>query len=456
MDDLKGTLLGTFADNLRDSGSTPADLTPGRRLGRYIIEELIGSGATSVIYKARHIHLESVVALKTVRQSNGPTTAERFLREARALALMNHSGVLRVYDVAVEDHVSFIVTELLLGMTLETHLERYRSLSCERAVDFLGELLGVLCRQEQLGILHRDIKPANTWVRADGSFCLFDYGLSGEREGGQFSAAIHDGPPDLTGKVFLGTPRYAPPELFAFRHTIDSGVDLYSLGMVAWECLTGVPAREGDYLADMSLASKEPLADVRELRPDVPPALSTIIAGLTAPKREDRYDSASEALRDLDTLRFGDGPRIGPRIGRVFAATPFAKEFDDVYSAIADSCSDLRLEARRVDRIVSLADIWGKIAEEIFAARAVVADFSPDENGRSPNANVVTEAAHARALGKAMIIMTSGRPEDLPFDWRHTPVLKYRRDPEGFQALRNELIPRLKHCLQDGIKAEGS
>jgi serine/threonine protein kinase len=202
----------SLAIELRSHRYRADAVKPGDRLGRYEIAEHIGTGGFSSIHRARHIYLDHQVAIKTLNSTTN-LAAESFLREAQALALLDHPNVVRVFDADISSGVPFIVMELITGSDLTDVLCKYKRLSVQITMDLMEELGSVLVKQEEKRLLHLDIKPANIFQRLDGSFCLFDYGLVGVGPPAKASP-LEDFPPEpftLFQQAF-GTPAYMPPE----------------------------------------------------------------------------------------------------------------------------------------------------------------------------------------------------------------------------------------------------
>jgi serine/threonine protein kinase len=421
-------------------------LETGMRVHHYEVLNPLGMGGMSTIYRARHVYLDHLVALKTVRGDLlQEEVAARFLREAVVLARLNHPCVVRALDGGYHDDVPYMITELLDGRSLRSTLDDTGRLTIPESLDVLEQVASVLVVQERLGIVHRDIKPGNLQQRSNGRTCLLDYGLSDYGDG---RAGI-GGPRGFeTGAGHLvGTPGYMAPEQVLGGAT-DHRVDLYGLGVTVWECLAGRPARQGSSVSEILAEALRPVPPIATVRAEVPRGLDTILASLTAVDPEERYATAVQLLEDLQEFRYGGRRPNGAVAGSAFLAIPFTRRFDAVCDALADACLRARLAPRRIDRLTHVSDIWGQIAMEIKTSTAVVADFSvPSWCRRGPNPNVVTEAAHARALDKPLVLLTRGSPEHLPFDWRHVPVLRYRDTPGGRRALTDDLAPRLQHLL---------
>jgi len=438
----------TLARGLRAGGDRKEPPKPGTRLHRYALEREIGRGGTSTVFEARHIYLDYSVALKVLTLGRG-RAAELFLREARALARLHHPGVVRVIDAGLADERPYIALEFLRGKTLQALLRGDGQLSHERALDVLESLGDVLALQEERGIVHRDIKPGNIVERNDGMFCLIDYGLVGlvGEDSADLAGAVAD-EATLSGKVF-GTPSYMSPEQ-ALGHPIGARSDLFSLGCSVWHSLAGRAPRTGTETHTILLqAATEPLPLIREVNPDVPREVESILLRLTALDPSERFSSATEMLEDIFRLRY-EGRRPSRALkGMAFLAMPYDRRFDSVCRTLEDGCEDASLQGRRVDRLAYTGDIWTKVVDEIRRARLVVADFTGDKIENTPNPNVVTEAAYAQALGKPLVVMSQDDPRTLPFDWRGFPVVTYDDSPEGLRRLRGRLTVLLKKLVHD-------
>jgi serine/threonine protein kinase len=448
-----GTLAAAIRGRTYEKGTNGKELQPGDRIHHYRILEPLGRGGVGSIFLAEHIYLKQQVALKTLRVPIADTgeTAERFLREAQALALLNGPHVLKVQDASVFENIPYVVTERLHGHTLSDHLRSHGPLTINHAMDLLEQIGDVLIRQEKFGILHRDIKPHNVWLRDDGSFCLLDYGLVGFTETG----ASRDLGGDVSTNVdlVLGTPVYMAPEQAMGQRLVDHRADLFGLGVTTWEGLTGkLPRPRSNLKTVIREVIEVPIRSVREHRSDVTSEFARILDSMTAFDMEDRYQSARIFIEDLEAYRYGRRRPYGATRGSVFVGMPFHSSFDGLFTFLQDVCGEAKLAARRVDRVTNMNDIWHEIDKEIRMASIVIAVFSRERWHHAPNPNVLTEAAHARAIGRPLIILTTDPAEKLPFDWRNLPIIRYHNSKRGLISLRDELLPRLRQQTREDGK----
>jgi eukaryotic-like serine/threonine-protein kinase len=212
----------------------------GALLGRCRLVREIGKGGMGVVWEARHETLEIPVAVKILRdQGWGAVDAsryrERFQREARIAARLNHPGLVRVLDFGDQDGRAYLVMELVAGNTLEQYLERKSILSEKMSLQVVGHLCSALAVAHGAGILHRDIKPSNVLIDAQGRLKLSDLGLARDLQA-----------PSMTGAdSILGTPHYLAPESIERLREPDQRADLYSVGVMLYQMLFGRPLFQG-------------------------------------------------------------------------------------------------------------------------------------------------------------------------------------------------------------------
>jgi eukaryotic-like serine/threonine-protein kinase len=263
-------------------------------LGRWRLEELLGSGGMSTVYGAVHRTNGKRVAVKVLHPHLGsmPEAVDRFLGEGSVANKIEHPGVVSVFDDGtMDDGTLCLVMDKLVGGSLDQWLERRGALPVLETVLILDRLLDVLAAAHRAGVVHRDMKPHNVFVTAYGSVKLLDFGI----------ARCVESSGTLTGAI-MGTPAYMPPEQAEGRwKDVDVRSDIFAVGAVAIALLVGEAPRSGD-TANLTLlaAMSQPLAGVRARALDVPPAVADVIDRAIAWRREDRYPTAeamAEALR---------------------------------------------------------------------------------------------------------------------------------------------------------------
>jgi eukaryotic-like serine/threonine-protein kinase len=271
---------------------------------RYELEELVGSGGMSSVYRAHDRLLDRKVALKVLHEHYGVDEAsvERFRREARAVASVSHPNVVTVIDRGEQDGRQFIVFEYVEGENLKQVLKRSRRLSVEQALELVVQVARGLAYAHQEGIVHRDVKPQNVLVDANGVAKVTDFGIAR-------SLDVQHGMTQ-TGTV-LGTSDYIAPEQ-AQGLVVDEQSDIYSLGVVLYELLTGeVPFAGENFVAVAMRHINEPPPRVSQSRSDVPPRVDAAIERAMAKRPSDRFRSMDTFAAELDAclseLRGGSG-----------------------------------------------------------------------------------------------------------------------------------------------------
>ncbi|MEM7031599.1 MAG: serine/threonine-protein kinase [Chloroflexota bacterium] len=261
----------------------------GRVLGQYKLIEIIGVGGMATVYKAYQPGLEREVAIKVMADKMAQDTLlrERFSQEARAVAQLSHPNILPIYDVGEVDEVSFFVMKHVSGHTLSKLLGR--PLALPLIAHFVDQLASALDHAHTVGILHRDIKPSNILVEGDW-LLLGDFGLAKH---------IFGHTELTTSGMIIGTPTYLSPEQ-AESSEVDHRADIYSLGVLLYEMLTGQVPFAGDTpMAVMFKHLYEPLPPIRQLATNLPEEINEIIAKALAKNPADRYESAGILARDL-------------------------------------------------------------------------------------------------------------------------------------------------------------
>jgi serine/threonine-protein kinase len=265
----------------------------GFRLGPYRILDQIGAGGMGQVYLAEHVHLHRRVALKVLpaKLAADKIGVERFYREARAVAALDHPNVVRAYDVAWESNTHFLVLEYIQGRSLEDVLvEAGGRLPVTTACDYVVQAAAGLHHAHEKGISHRDIKPANLLVNPEGTVKILDMGLA---KFFQVSTDAND------PGVVMGTTDYIAPEQAIACSAADHRADIYSLGATLYHLVTGEPPFQGTVAAKLIAHQLHDVPTAHEVREDVPEGVSDIIAKMMAKDPAERYQTMADVVRAL-------------------------------------------------------------------------------------------------------------------------------------------------------------
>ena len=257
-------------------------------IGNYRLLGELGRGGMGIIYKAEQKNLGRFVALKVLYPHlvSDPITVKRFNHEARATALLNHPNIVQIFDVGVEEDMHYFAMEYVPGKTLEAVLENRGKLSVEEMLRIADQVASALSAAHDVGIVHRDVKPSNVLIDDRGKIKVSDFGI-----------AIAAGQGNLTDEGHLvGTARYMSPEHARGEH-LDSRSDIYSLGVVMYEMLTGGPPFEGD--SPLAILEQHVSAPVPPLPSDVPPMVQALVLRCLEKRRVDRFRTVRELRQEL-------------------------------------------------------------------------------------------------------------------------------------------------------------
>ncbi|GIV95808.1 MAG: hypothetical protein KatS3mg057_0465 [Herpetosiphonaceae bacterium] len=267
----------------------------GRRLGRYLILEELGRGGMSRVFRAMDTLLQRPVALKILapQLSLDPEFSQRFEREAVTIANMRHPNIVTVYDIGEANDLRYIAMEYIPGRTLQAIIEERGALGLGYAVAILDPVARALDYAHSQGAVHRDVKPHNIMLDGDGRVVLMDFGIAQAQGAGRERLT-------RTG-VFMGTPEYISPEQ-ASAQEVDGRSDLYSLGIVAYELITGRPPFEGP-APQLIIAHvyDEPPAP-RSIDPSLPPEIDDAFRKALAKRPDDRFNRATAFINALRTI----------------------------------------------------------------------------------------------------------------------------------------------------------
>lgn len=273
------------------------DKYTGKRLdGRYEIHELLGVGGMAVVYRAYDTIDDRMVAIKILKDefAGNSDFLRRFRNESKAIAVLSHPNIVKVYDVSFGDRIQYIVMEYVDGITLKQYLDQQKeTVPWKEALHFTVQILRALQHAHEKGIVHRDIKPQNIMLLQDGTIKVMDFGIA------RFARSETR---TMTDKA-IGSVHYIAPEQ-ARGDVTDERADIYSVGVMLYEMLTGRLPFEADNavsVAIMQLQANPTLP--RDINPDIPEGLQEITMKAMQKAPSQRYQSAAEMLQDIETFR---------------------------------------------------------------------------------------------------------------------------------------------------------
>jgi serine/threonine-protein kinase len=262
------------------------------KFGRFEVIDILGRGAMGVVYRAKDSALGRTVAIKTISLTGSASERDvheaRFMQEARAAGSISHPAIITIYDVGREGDTAFIAMELLEGRDLRDMIGTV-SLTPSHSVSIAATVAEGLAYAHERGIVHRDIKPGNIMVLPDGRVKIMDFGI----------AHVHEPSVKTQTGVLLGSPQYMSPEQIAGQ-PIDHRADIFALGLVLYEMLTGVKPFQGEDIPELmfkvaNLSATPP----SHLAPDLPPVIDFILARAMKKKADERYATAADMAKDL-------------------------------------------------------------------------------------------------------------------------------------------------------------
>ncbi len=264
--------------------------------GRYELLEKIGDGGMAVVYKGKDKLLNRFIAVKILRPefTKDATFVENFKRESQAAAGLSHPNIVGVYDVGREGNINYIVMELIEGKTLNKIIEEEAPMDYRKVIDISKQVASALRIAHKNKIIHRDVKPHNIMITNDGVVKLADFGIA---------RAVNDATLS-TGSKIVGSVHYFSPEQ-ARGNYVDERSDIYSLGIVMYEMLTGKVPFDGDNPVTVALKHiNEEIVPPIELEPGIPPALDRCVMKATSKFQTNRYANADELIQELDNISF--------------------------------------------------------------------------------------------------------------------------------------------------------
>lgn len=373
---------------------------------RYEILEKIGEGGMAVVYKALCHRLDRYVAVKIMRDemAGDEEFRQRFCAESHAVAMLSHPNIVAVYDVSHNDTVEYIVMELVDGITLRQYMDKRGPVPWREALHFTRQMAKALSHAHERGIIHRDIKPQNVMLLKDGTIKIGDFGIAAlENE-------LHEENGETIGSIHYIAPEQARGEL------PDSRSDLYSLGVVMYEMLTGQKPYTGESIGEIAIKhmNADPVPP-RDIIPDIPEELQAMTLKAMCPEIGGRYQTAAELLQDLEAFAQAQLQKDAPADDAPLAAEEKQHHKSHQYDPEKERQRELGKRRRHRARRVAFASgalgamvlsiglfvfLWNFWLKDVFAPaeRIEVPDFVGD------NYESVTSNAEFAALYRFNVV----------------------------------------------------
>ena len=328
---------------------------PTHRIPGFQILEKLGAGAMATVFKAKQLSLDRITAVKVLpkRLSENPEYVERFYKEGRAAAMLNHNNIVQAIDVGESGGYHYFVMEYVEGKTVYDDLSKGQAYSETEALDIILQIADALAHAHERGLIHRDVKPKNIMITKSGIAKLADMGLA--REAADQAAAQME-----AGRAY-GTPYYISPEQIRGELDIDFRADIYSLGATLYHMVTGrVPFEAPTPSAVMHKHLKEQLVPPDHINPALSVGISEVVEVMMAKRREDRYSNVREVIEDLRAVRRGEPPLQAHQ------------RFDANILAHLEQGDTTEVEDAALRAPISSAMLAWKIAAILFAAGLLI------------------------------------------------------------------------------------
>ncbi len=323
-----------------------ASITSARAIGKYSLQEIVGSGGCAIVYRGVHSTLDLSVAIKMLKHKLAMDSSfmDQFEREAKIIATLNHVNIVKVYDVERLYRTVFIVMEYIDGVPLDKLFGGAGKLSVAESLNVLLQVCAGLGYAHERGIVHRDVKPENIMIQNDNKVTILDFGLAG--------------PPGATmGHEVQGTPLYLAPEAIR-RGKMDGRSDIYSLGMVCYRMMTGQRPFGG---MDAATVFRQHLdcevPDPRSVDPDLPDDLCKFLLRATEKDPEARYQSVNEIIQELQPLARNLGVNPSDRARPLSHTMTLLVSYRDEHKTLLKRfLKDVSLELYKIGAVMKQAD----------------------------------------------------------------------------------------------------
>ena len=321
----------------------------GKRLdGRYEIQSVLGIGGMAVVYRAFDHKLHRNVAVKVLRDDAAmdEESRRRFHTEYQAVGMLSHQNIRAVYDVVASGDTEYIVMEYVDGINLKQYLKKKGCLSWKEALYFGAQIARALEHAHARGIVHMDIKPQNIMLLRDGTVKVADFGIA------QFEGNVEN-----DGNEALGSIHYISPEQ-ARGEPVDARSDIFSLGVVLYEMLTGKLPFDGESVAEVAVKHFAVTPESpSSLVPEVPPEISEITMRALQPAPDDRYPSSHDMLQDLEDFRKGQTVTISAEVRRALAQEQEQEVIEEDKSPVKVVRDKLHVIVKNVPRISNSGEL---------------------------------------------------------------------------------------------------
>ena len=406
-------------------------VTKGQKINdRYEIIKSIGEGGMANVYLAYDTILDRNVAIKVLRGdlANDEKFVRRFQREALSASSLSHPNIVAMYDVGEDNGLYYIVMEYVEGKTLKQLLKKRGSLTLSEAIDIMLQLTDGMAHAHDSYIVHRDLKPQNIMIQDDGQIKITDFGIA---------MALNSTQLTQTNSV-MGSVHYLPPEQAAGKGaTIKS--DIYSMGIIFYELLTGELPFKGDSAVEIALKQmKEPLPDVHKLNNDIPQSIENIILKSTAKNPKNRYDDAKSMHNDLLTAlnddRINEPPYVYPYPeNEVDETTKIMKPISDENEGIATPITDEKVKKSN-KLIIALSIIAGVIVVALISVFFIIPALTAEKDVKVPDVSGMTVSKAEDTLEDAGLTVNSKIEEVSSEDVKKNRII--RTDPKSGSTVK--------------------